>query len=243
MGGYATVSAFGRDVSQSPDFGAAADRLHDRGFVVVCEAVDFATVVDCRAQLSDLVGDGHAIRHVHQHVPSMIACLIDCLAPAVARILGPHPVALDATLFRKPPMANWKVPWHQDLLVATRSRVDQIGWGPWSRKEGVWHVQPPTAILERLLAVRIHLSDCGSEDGPLRLQPGSHREGILPGGGIADQRVRDDEYVCTAKAGDVLLMRPLLLHSSRIARGQSDRMVLHLVLGPEAMLEVGPWRP
>jgi len=102
-------------------------------------------------------------------------------------------------------------------------------------------VQPPVSVLERLLAARIHLSACGPEDGPLRLQPGSHRYGVLPVGGIADQRNREDEVLCTAEVGDVLLMRPLILHCSRIARGRSDRMVLHLVLGPTTLAEAAPW--
>ena len=67
--------------------------------------------------------------------------------------------------FDKLPEANWKVPWHQDLSIAVRARLDVEGFGPWTEKAGVLHAQAPAAVLERMLAVRVHLDDCGRENG------------------------------------------------------------------------------
>jgi hypothetical protein len=64
--------------------------------------------------------------------------------------------------------------WHQDRAIAVRDRVDVPGFGPWSVKAGLVHVEPPVDILERMLAVRLHLDDCGEDNGPLRVLPGSH---------------------------------------------------------------------
>jgi len=37
---------------------------------------------------------------------------------------------------------------NQDLTIAVRERHDVVGWGPWSVKDGVVHVQPPREVLE-----------------------------------------------------------------------------------------------
>ena len=84
-----------------------------------------------------------------------------------------------ALLFDKPPEANWKVPWHQDLSIAVRHKRDITGFGPWSNKAGVLHVQPRVNVLESMLTVRIHLDDCGKQNGALRVIPGSHTRGRL----------------------------------------------------------------
>ncbi len=86
-----------------------------------------------------------------------------------AAVLGPTCFAVRAILFDKTPEANWKVAWHQDLTIPTRERVDSPGYGPWSQKAGIHHVQPPVRILEQMLTVRVHLDPCGRENGPLRV--------------------------------------------------------------------------
>ena len=93
-----------------------------------------------------------------------------------------------AILFDKTPSANWKVVWHQDLTIAVRERGVVSGFGPWSEKEGVVHVQPPIELLERMLAVRVHLDDCGADNGPVRVLPASHRVGRLSGEAIDEWR-------------------------------------------------------
>lgn len=113
-----------------------------------------------------------------------------------------------ALLFDKTPNANWKVPRHQDLSIAVKKKADVEGFGPWSRKAGVVHVQPTTRILEPMLAVRIHLDDCDESNGPLRVIPGSHRQGRLSTAQLSELG-RNPAVVCTVPAGGVLLMRPL----------------------------------
>jgi hypothetical protein len=64
-----------------------------------------------------------------------------------------------AIYFDKSSDANWLVPWHQDLTLALRERLESPGFGPWSVKDGIPHVQPPVELLERMLTVRIHFDD------------------------------------------------------------------------------------
>lgn len=150
---------------------------------------------------------------------------------ALAPLLPPAAVAVQCTYFEKSVARNWLVPWHQDLSMPVAERIEHPALRVWSRKEGVLQVQPPVAVLEQLLAVRLHLDDCGPQDGPLRVLPGSHTAGLRPEDGPIDA---DGAVSCTAPRGSALLMRPLLLHASSKATGSSLRRVLHLLFAPPA---------
>ena len=143
-------------------------------------------------------------------------------------LLGPDAFPVRGILFDKTPVANWKVSWHQDLSIAVARRGDAPGYGPWSEKSGVPHVQPPVEVLERMLAVRIHLDESRSDNGPLRVLPGSHRAGKLRDTDIPSWRSRTAEHLCLVPRGGVLLMRPLLLHASSPAREPNHRRVIHI---------------
>jgi hypothetical protein len=73
--------------------------------------------------------------------------------------------------FDKTPETNWGVPWHQDRTVAVKRRIEVDGFGPWSVKAGVPHVAPPQALLDSMFSLRLHLDDCGPENGPAEDHP------------------------------------------------------------------------
>lgn len=106
----------------------------------------------------------------------------------VEPVLGCEVFPVRAILFDKVPEANWKVPWHQDVTIAVQERVEVDGFGPWSLKSEVLHVQPPAQILEQMLSVRIHLDSCRETNGALKVIPGSHNQGRIPESQIADLR-------------------------------------------------------
>lgn len=144
-------------------------------------------------------------------------------------------VATLCTFFSKSTSTNWLVPLHQDLSIAVAERIDDASLGGWSEKDGVLHVQPPFAFLETLVAVRVHLDDCGADDGPLHVVPGSHRSGRLAPADATRLRNAQGTQACVARRGDVLIMRPLLLHASSKATGSNRRRVLHYVFGPHEL--------
>lgn len=141
-------------------------------------------------------------------------------------------VAVQCTLFRKTPDCNWKVPYHQDLSIPVAERVEHPALSGWSVKEDGRYVQPPIGLLGELLAVRLHLDPCSDDAGALRVVHGSHRLGRLDPERIATMDKRRDEVVCTAEVGDLLLMRPLLLHASSKAERPNGRRVLHFLFAP-----------
>lgn len=149
----------------------------------------------------------------------------------VHSVLGHHAFVFKATFFDKNPEANWLVPWHQDLTIPVDRQfeypVEHPDWGPWSTKAGVLFVQPPTPILEKILAVRIHLDSCLPNNGALKVLPKTHQMGRLSPEQITELRQQIPAHTCAVNAGGIVLMRPLLLHASSKSTLVSHRRVIH----------------
>lgn len=150
----------------------------------------------------------------------------------ISALLPSGHVAVQCTYFEKSASRNWAVSPHQDLSIPVASRVEQAGLSGWSRKEGSLFVQPPTELLQQLVAVRVHLEACTERDGPLKVIPGSHRHGRLHDQDVLSARRARAEVTCSVGVGEALVMRPLLVHASSKATGSSRRRVLHFVFGP-----------
>ena len=147
----------------------------------------------------------------------------------LAAKLGGRPAKpVRVLFFAKTPGANWAVPWHQDRTIAVKERRDVDGYGPWSRKGGIVHVEPPVALLERMLALRLFVDDCGENDGPLEVAIGSHRLGRVPSGDVPHIAANSSVFTATGRAGDVLAMKALAVHRSKRAIAPSRRGTLHV---------------
>jgi hypothetical protein len=172
-----------------------------------------------RGGVRSILRDVPAIRELAEH---------PAVRDAAAAVAGDECFPVRAIYFDKTRESNWNVRWHQDLTIAVRERREVTGFGPWTFKDGVPHVQPPVEVLERMVAVRLHLDVCGSENGPVRVIPGSHKAGRLSEAAIEDWRTRSSEVVCEAPAGGLLIMRPLILHASSKATVPTHRRVIHI---------------
>lgn len=176
-------------------------------------------------QLEPLRG---GIRHIDRIVPAVAALAHSArLKAAAQRRLGDMPHLVRAIYFEKSPENNWLVSWHQDRTVCVTQRFDAPDWGPWSRKAGVWHVQPPLAVLQNMITLRLHLDAATTENGCLKLIPGSHRGGLLSAEQVAAYVETHAATYVEASAGDALLMRPHLLHASEKAARPAARRILH----------------
>jgi ectoine hydroxylase-related dioxygenase (phytanoyl-CoA dioxygenase family) len=162
-------------------------------------------------------------------VPAVAALARDRrLTELAANVLGCDPLPFGATLFDKSPDANWLVVWHQDTALPFVERREVAGWGPWSKKAGVDYAHAPAAALSKIVALRVHLDDSTSHNGPLRVLPGTHALGVLSDEQIRNEARRIDGVACTVESGGVVVMRPLLIHASSKATSESSRRVLHL---------------
>jgi hypothetical protein len=161
------------------------------------------------------------------------ALSFDCVQ-ALARAIAVECIAVRAILFDKTGDANWTVPWHQDRSIALRERRDVDGFGPWSHKAGVVHVQPPLELLRQMFTLRFSLDACPLDNGPLRVIAGTHKTLLSPGE-IDHHVATQPQVACTTDAGGVVLMRPLLLHASSPARTATHRRVLHIEFAPPVL--------
>ena len=159
------------------------------------------------------------------------------MEPWLAAIVPAGYACVRGILFDKTPGSNWLVAWHQDLTICVKERVEVPGYGPWSVKHGVPHVQPPVDLQERMLTLRLHLDDTTSANGALRVVPGSHAKGRLDAAQIEQARAAGPEVICEAEASDVLLMRPLILHASSKAESPAHRRIVHLEFAPREALD------
>lgn len=149
------------------------------------------------------------------------------LGQAAAYLEG-APKFVRALLFNKTPANNWLVTWHQDKTVVVSKDFTMHGWGPWSKKGGVLHVQPPLEVLNSMVTFRIHLDDSSAENGSLSVVSGSHKFGILSQQEISERAGSFKAILCHTSAGSALVMRPHLLHSSAKGTAPSQRRVLHI---------------
>lgn len=146
----------------------------------------------------------------------------------VERVAGKQAQVVRGIFFDKTPEANWKVAWHQDLTIAVRHKKELVGFKCWSDKAGITHVQPPGFVLEKMLALRLHLDDSTEESGALKVIPGSHRYGRLSSTDIERIKQETGSITCPVEKGGAFAMRPLLLHSSSVSSASSHRRVIHL---------------
>jgi ectoine hydroxylase-related dioxygenase (phytanoyl-CoA dioxygenase family) len=150
------------------------------------------------------------------------------LAEIACAVLGRRSFPFRATLFEKSPTSNWLVVWHQDTALPLRKRAEVPGWGPWSVKKQIDHAHAPAGVLSQVLALRIHIDDSTTDNGPLRVLPRTHMLGVLNDDGIHDLGVRITPFDCVVGKGGVVAMRPLLVHASSKSRTEMPRRVLHV---------------
>jgi ectoine hydroxylase-related dioxygenase (phytanoyl-CoA dioxygenase family) len=154
-------------------------------------------------------------------------------------ILGPGAVPFRATLFDKSPQANWLVVWHQDTALPLRKRREVSGWGPWSVKDGIVYAHAPASSLRQVLALRVHLDDSDAHNGPLRVLPGTHTNGVLSDDEIQMRAAQITPVDCLIRKGGVLVMRPLILHASSKSQSEAPRRVVHIEYAASSTLDAG----
>lgn len=217
-----------------------AQRLDRDGFAIVPELlpIDFVDqliieidrcVAHDRESVRSRRGSAYAIRNLLQIVPGIQSLTAhSAVTELIQSVMSVDAFVTRGILFDKNPDANWAVTWHQDTTIAVRRRFDTPGFGPWSVKAGVPHVQPPARILEAMVTLRIHLDECDANNGALLVLPGSHRHGVLDQQPIAAMRESIKPTTCAVEKGGGMMMKPLFLHSSAPARNVRHRRVVHL---------------
>ncbi len=90
------------------------------------------------------------------------------------------------------------------------------------------HVEPPFAVIEQMVTLRIHLDPVGAENAPLLIAPGSHAMGKLRDDAIAPAVARCGRHACLAERGDIWMYRTPIVHASAAATTPTRRRVLQV---------------
>lgn len=234
-------------MSTPDDPASLPEALEEAGFVIVRDVVSVerisefreATAVLSSAQADAVLRRGDEVYGVRDLIGRSPAVRELAASPEILRwiwpVLGPRASVVRGLFFDKTPGANWNLPWHQDLTIAVRERRDVPGFGPWTLKAGIPHVHAPGTLLGRMVTIRIHLDDCGPDNGPMRVLPGSHSRGRLAPADVARWTARSGETSrdCIVPAGGAVIMRPLILHASAAATAEGHRRVIHLEYAAE----------
>lgn len=202
----------------------------DQGYSIyedVFDPSEMTSAVDALAQ-AEMIRTKAGARHVLA-VPMVRNIAIDPrLVSIAAQFVGPDPVAFRATLFDKSSASNWLVVWHQDTALPLRGRVDDASWGPWSVKAGIHYAHAPAWALETVVALRVHLDDSTRLNGPLRVLPKTHLQGVFRDDHLQVLARSIAHVDCVAASGGVVAMRPLTVHASSKSTDGNPRRVLHV---------------
>lgn len=175
-----------------------------------------------------------AIRKFLQEIPAALHILRQTgLFQILEENLGQGYFIVKSIYFNKPAASNWFVAWHQDLTISVKEKTDTPGFGPWTVKPGQFAVQPPLSLLEDNFTVRLHLDNTTAENGALKVIPGSHMKGIYRSEAI--DWSTETEVICEVPEGGMMLMKPLLLHSSARSTNDQQRRVIHIELSRQSL--------
>ena len=142
--------------------------------------------------------------------------------------LGENAQPVRAIYFNKTAENNWPLGWHQDRTIAVKERFEIEGFGPWSIKAGLHHVEPPFEVISQMVTLRLHLDKVDETNAPLRFAPGSHRMGKLKVSNYQGTLDACGEAVSLAEAGDIWVYRTSILHASDAAAKPKQRRVIQI---------------
>jgi ectoine hydroxylase-related dioxygenase (phytanoyl-CoA dioxygenase family) len=217
--------------------------LNKIGFAILRGVLDEETILGLKRELSSIIGENsenaYGVRNLLNLSPGIRKFSeSETVRNLAESVLGKDVKVVRAIFFNKTPQANWKVPRHQDLTIAVKVKRETEGFTAWTRKAEVWHAQAPTVILEKMLTIRFHLDDADETNGALKVIAGSHKN-RLSSQQVA--KLAKPETLCRASKGDVLLMRPLLVHSSSAGTNPKQRRVIHFEFSAENLPNKLEW--
>jgi ectoine hydroxylase-related dioxygenase (phytanoyl-CoA dioxygenase family) len=171
--------------------------------------------------------DVFAIRQFLKEIPEVTGLVFNQnLLRIISELFGDDYFVVKSIYFDKPETSNWYVSYHQDLTISVDRKMEIENYGPWTTKQNQFAVQPPIDILENIFTIRIHLDDTDENNGALKVIPKSHLQKIYRPETI-DWSV-ETETTCSVPKGGIMIMKPLLLHSSSRTTNHQKRRVIHI---------------
>jgi ectoine hydroxylase-related dioxygenase (phytanoyl-CoA dioxygenase family) len=215
--------------------------LEENGFAILENPFDDEIIADLLEELSNLPINKrnkgvYGVRKLLEVSPKVREFSESSIVrEIIEKYLGKAAKIVRAIYFDKTPKANWKVPWHQDLTVSVCQKKETKDWTAWTIKDEVQHVQPPIEILEKMLTLRFHLDNADETNGALKILPKTHKLGRLDATKIQEIKSNVKAFLCKARKGDCLLMKPLVLHSSSSGLSPKNRRIIHIEFSADVL--------
>ena len=181
-------------------------------------------------------GETYAARNLAEIDPDLLtAWRNDQLVRFLTNVLGKEFGIVRILYFDKHPNRTWSLPWHKDMTIAVKDNSHTSDkFSKPTCKSGIDHVEASTEQLQQMVTLRIHLDEVTSENGPLEVAIGSHKNG-------KQASSENDVEKILVDAGDVLAMRPLISHASGSSAPGTirHRRILHLEFAANPKLPDG----
>jgi ectoine hydroxylase-related dioxygenase (phytanoyl-CoA dioxygenase family) len=212
------------------------EKIQETGFAIIDNVFSDTEIENIISTISNAdtsketfrkTNDLFAIRQFFKEIPSAIDKVFnDKLKNIISEIFGKNFFVVKSIYFDKPENSNWFVSYHQDLTISVDKKLELENFGPWTTKQNQFAVQPPLEILQDNFTIRIHLDKTNAENGALKIIPKSHLKGVYRPETI-DWNI-EKEIICNVEKGGIMIMKPLLLHSSGRTTNNNKRRVLHI---------------
>jgi hypothetical protein len=116
-----------------------------------------------------------------------------------------------------------RCPAHYTALPLTE-KIETPTWSPWSTKDGVNYAHATREALEQIPALRIHLDDSTSTNGPLRVITRTHCKGVLTDSEIQERKRSHRNHVAgCSSALDTCCDSRIIESSKRLPAPRSAR--------------------
>jgi ectoine hydroxylase-related dioxygenase (phytanoyl-CoA dioxygenase family) len=184
--------------------------------------------------------DLFAIRQFLKEVPEIDKLILnDKFKLLIHGLFGSDYFIVKSIYFDKPEQSNWFVSYHQDLTIAVDRKVELDDYSKWTVKQNQFSVQPPLDVLKQIYTIRIHLDDTDENNGALKVVPDSHLKDVYRPQDI--DWSKETEHICDVPKGGIMIMKPLLLHSSSRTTNNNKRRVIHIEFCNQELHEELKW--
>lgn len=210
------------------------DELTQNGFSVIHDIYnkeDITPIITCINEADESKNtfrkstELFAIRQFLREIPDVVPLIFNKkLRNVISKIFGKDYFVVKSIYFDKPGTSNWYVSYHQDLTISVDKKTNLNGFGPWTVKQNQFAVQPPLAILQNICTIRIHLDDTDADNGALQVIPASHHNIYRP----ETIHNMQEAVTCAVPQGGIMIMKPLLMHSSGRTVNNKNRRVIHI---------------
>lgn len=235
-------------VIASAGLSSAIAQIEKQGYTIIEDVFDNLEIRQIQDIIDSLDTSGEtyrksaglfAIRQFLKEAPAALPLLQNQkLTPLIQELFGEGYFIVKSIYFDKPGESNWFVATHQDLTISVDKKLDVDGYGLWTVKQQQFAVQPPLSILENIFTVRIHLDDTDINNGALKVAPGSHSKGVYRPEAV---NLGCTEVICDVPKGGIMIMKPLLMHSSARSASNNRRRVIHIEFSNMELAEGLGW--